>query len=34
MKDDYEVPEAEVTWAGISRNELENCVVRDSQVLK
>ena len=34
MKDDYEVPEAEVMLAGSSRNELENCSVRQSQVLK
>lgn len=34
MKDDYEVPEAEVMLAGSSRNELENCSVRESQVLK
>ena len=34
MKNNYEVPEAEVMWAGSSRNELENCGVRGSQVLK
>lgn len=34
MRDDHEVPEAEVTQAGSSRNELENCGVRESQLLR